>query len=57
MNTVYTLGRANRLSQDKMGALMEARERFGVSGGGVPAFVEKPTNDHDVLPREGIIKE
>lgn len=56
MNTVYTLGRANRLSQDKMGALMQTREKLGISTGGVPAFVEKSTNDKDVLPREGIIK-
>lgn len=49
MYTSNIIGRANVLSCDQVGELVEIRKRMGITGGGVPACADRPTNTVDVV--------
>lgn len=53
---IYTqkfLGKANVLSCEQMEKLLETRKALGITAGGIPPCAVTPTNEKDVLPREG----
>lgn len=49
MYTGNIIGKANVLSCDQVGELMEIRKRMGYTSGGIPACTARPTNTQDVL--------
>ena len=49
MYTGNIIGKANVLSCDQVGELVEIRKRMGVTSGGVPACTARPTNTVDVV--------
>ena len=48
MYTGNIIGKANVLSCDQVGELVEIRRRMGISSGGIPACTARPTNTTDV---------
>lgn len=49
MYTGNIIGKANVLSCDQVGELMEIRKRMGMTAGGMPACTARPTNTQDVV--------
>ena len=49
MYTGNIIGKANVLSCDQVGELIEIRKRMGINSGGVPACTARPTNTVDVV--------
>ena len=49
MYTGNIIGKANVLSCDQVGELVEIRRRMGISSGGIPACTAHPTNTTDVV--------
>ena len=49
MYTGNIIGKANVLSCDQVGELMEIRKRMGMNAGGMPACTARPTNTQDVV--------
>ncbi len=49
MYTGNIIGKANVLSCDQVGELVEIRRRMGISSGGIPACTARPTNTTDVV--------
>lgn len=49
MYTGNIIGKANVLSCDQVGELVEIRRRMGISSGGIPACTARPTNTVDVV--------
>ena len=49
MYTGNIIGKANVLSCDQVGELVEIRKRMGITSGGVPACTARPTNPVDVV--------
>lgn len=49
MYTGNIIGKANVLSCDQVGELMEIRKRMGMTAGGMPACTARPTNTTDVV--------
>lgn len=56
MNVRNVIGRYNMLSCDQVKPLLETREKLGIKGGGIPACALCTTNDRDVLPASGPIR-
>ena len=57
MYTGNIIGKANVLSCDQVGELMEIRKRMGMTAGGMPACTARPTNTQDVVATGGPIEE
>lgn len=51
MYTGNIIGKANMLSCDQVQALLEIREKLGVTSGGVPVCADKPSNLEDAVTK------
>jgi L-fuculose-phosphate aldolase len=49
MYTGNIIGKANVLSCDQVGELVEIRRKMGITSGGIPACAPHPTNTQDVV--------